>query len=165
MKNILAAAVLLTLVLPFNAIGQDVRLQDFTRMLKVADGLQLSIVHLNARTVPVLFQPPTLYTVRARASEVTMFYAQGTPEKDVNFDPTGFSVQQGGETIPTTTVSIAHFEKGKVAKGDRIDGMLQLAKQIDIAKPFTVLHGKDSVQFKFSDDQVKAITPPSAPEK
>jgi hypothetical protein len=165
MKNILAAAVLPTLVLPFNAIGQDVRLQDFTRMLKVADGLQLSIVHINGRTVPVMFQPPTLYTIRARASEVTMFYVQGTPEKDVTFDPAGFAVQQASESIPTTTVNIAHFVKGKVAKGDRIDGMLQLAKQIDITKPFTVAHGKDSVQFKFSDDLVKAITPPSAPEK
>jgi hypothetical protein len=165
MKKILVAAVLLALSLPFAVAGQDAaaQLQAFTRVLKVADGLQLSIVHLNGKTVLVLFQPPTLYAIRARAKEQTMFYVQGTPEKDVALETTGFAVQQGGESIPATPVNIKHFEKGKVSKGDRIDGMLQLDKQVDVAKPFTVLHGKDSVEFKFSDDQVKSMNPPPPP--
>jgi phenylpropionate dioxygenase-like ring-hydroxylating dioxygenase large terminal subunit len=165
MKKILIAAVLLALSLPFGAAGQDAaaQLQDFTRLLKVADGLQLSIVHVNGRTVLVLFQPPTLYAIRARAKEVTVFFVQGTPEKDVNLDPSGFTVQQGGESSPLTPVNIKRFEKGKVIKGDRIDGMLQLAKQLDVAKPFTVVHAKESVEFKFTDDQVKSMDPPPPP--
>ena len=59
-------------------------------------------------------------------------------------------------------LNIKHFEKGKVRKGDQIDGMLQLARQIDLSKSFAVLHGKDSVEFKFSDNQVKAMSSPPA---
>jgi hypothetical protein len=164
MKKILVVACFLALSLQFRVAGQDpsAQLKDFTRMLQVADGLQLSIVHLNDKTVPVLFQPPTLYSIRAHAKEATMFYVQGTPQKDVNLDTSSFTVQQGGESFPSTPLNISHFEKGKVSKGDRIDGLLQLAKHIDVTKPFTVLHGKDSVEFKFSADQVKAMTPAPA---
>jgi phenylpropionate dioxygenase-like ring-hydroxylating dioxygenase large terminal subunit len=164
MKRILVAMVFLALSVPFRVAGQDPssQLKDYTRVLQIADGLQLSIVHLNDKTVLVLFQPPTLYSIRAHAREATMFYVQGTPQKDVNLDTTGFMVQQGGESFPSTPLNIKHFEKGKVSKGDQIDGMLQLARQIDLSKSFAVLHGKDSVEFRFSDNQVKAMSSPPA---
>ena len=164
MKRILVAMVFLALSVPFRVAGQDrsSQLKDFTRVLQVADGLQLSIVHLNDKTVLLLFQPPTLYSIRAHAREATMFYVQGTPQKDVSLDTAGFTVQQGGESFPSTPLNIKHFEKGKVSKGDQIDGMLQLARQIDVTRPFTVLHGKDSADFRFSDNQVKAMSSPPA---
>jgi hypothetical protein len=92
MKRILVAMVFLALSVPFQVAGQDPssQLKDFTRVLQVADGLQLSIVHLNDKTVLVLFQPPTLYSIRAHAKEATMFYVQGMPQKDVNLDTSGF---------------------------------------------------------------------------
>jgi hypothetical protein len=71
-------------------------------------------------------------------------------------------MEQGGESVPGTSQNIKNFETGKVAKGERIDGLLVFAKQLDLSKPFMVKHGKDSVEFKFTSDQVKAMTPPAA---
>jgi hypothetical protein len=110
-----------------------------------------------------MFQPPTLYSIRARAAASTLFYVQGTPDKDVDLDTTNFVAMQGGESITSVPTNITNFEKGKAAKGVRVSGLLQFAKQVDLSRAFTIVHGKDSVEFKFSEAQVKAITAPPAP--
>lgn len=164
MKRMLFVAVAFVMSLPLGLSGQGAsdQLKDFTRILKGGDGLQLSLVHLNDKTVPIMFQPPTLYSMRVRARMNTLLYVQGTPQKEVELDTSNFTIQQGNETVAAKAVNIKHFEKGKVAKGDRIDGVLEFEKLIDVSKPFTVKHGADSVEFKFTDDQLKAMAPPPA---
>lgn len=161
MKKLLLAAFTLAACLPLRVAGEDAgNLQDFTRILK--GDVQLSLVHVNAKTLPTLFQPPTLYAMRARIRESTLFYVQGTASKDVELDTTNFIVEQGGESATATPQNIKNFQSGKVSKGARLDGLLVFAKVLDASKPFTVKHGKDSVEFKFSADQVKAMAPPAA---
>ena len=165
MKKLFIAAVVVAGCLPLTVAGQDAAsaLKDFTRVLK--GDVPFTLAHINGKTLPVLFQPPTLYSIRARSQANALFYVQGTApkDKDIEIDTTNFTMDQGGESVPGTSQNIKNFETGKVAKGERIDGLLVFAKQLDLSKPFTVKHGKDSVEFKFTSDQVKAMTPPAAP--
>jgi hypothetical protein len=163
MRKVLLAAFILAAGLPLGLSGQEGPLKDYTRVLK--GDVQLSIVHVNDKSLPVLFQPPTLYAMRARIREATMFYVQGTAPKDVEIDTKTFTVEQGGESTPGTPQNIKNFQGGKIPKGERIDGLLVFAKLLDLSKPFTVKHGKDSVEFKYSADQVKAMTPAPAAQQ
>ncbi|MBI2820804.1 MAG: hypothetical protein HYX74_01140 [Acidobacteria bacterium] len=130
-------------------------LKDFTRSLKL-NGVILNLVHLNDRTVEALFQPPTLYSIRARAKQRTMLYVQGVPQKEVDLT-TVFTIDQAGKTLTGAAHNINHFEDGKVAKGERIDGILEFSEKVDLAKPFKVKNGKESVEFKFSEKLTESV--------
>jgi len=151
---------ILTLCLPLLSYGQQASaLKDFTWTLP--GELALGLVHLNDTTTPIIFQAPTLYSIRARAHTNTMFYVQGTPTRNLQMDTTNFIIEQAGETITGVPTNIKHFEKGRVAvsKGERVEGVLTFDKLADVSQPFTIKHGSDSVQIKFTHDQVKAATP------
>jgi hypothetical protein len=165
MKKLLFALVALAVSAPLALVGQDLtsQLKDYTRVL-AGDGLQLSVVYLNQQTVAAIFQPPTLYAMRARAKEATMLYVQGTPSRSLDLDTTNFMIEQGGESIAGQPTNIKNFTKGKakVGSGETITGVLTFTKLVDVSKPFTVKHAKDSVEFKFSADQIKTMGAPPA---
>jgi hypothetical protein len=160
MKRIPIFAVALAVFVPLAAGGQDVSTQlgPFTRTLG-SDGLTLNLVHLNSRTVPILFQAPTLYAIRARAAETTMLYVQGVAERNVRLDTTNFTIEQGGQSIGATPMNIKHFERGTVSvpSGDRVDGVLAFERAIDPSKPFVVKHGNDSVEFSLDANALRQI--------
>jgi hypothetical protein len=161
MKKLLLVACVVSACFPLVVAGQKPtdQLKDFSRVLP--GDLPLTLVYLNDKTVPIMFQPPTLYAMRARSKEATMLYVQGTAgDKAVQFDTTNFTIEQSGESVGSTPTNINHFERGKasVGKGDRVDGLLTFAKLVNVSQPFTVKHGKDSVEFKFTADQIKAMT-------
>jgi hypothetical protein len=161
MKRLLFGTATIAVYLPLVLSGQTT-LKDFTWALP--GDVPFGLVHMNDSTTPIVFQPPTLYSIRARAHTNTMFYVQATPDKNVQFDTTNFTIEQNGETITSTPTNIHHFEKGKVSapKGERIEGLLTFTKLVNLSQPFTVKHGNDSVQIKFSSDQMKAATTPTA---
>src|SRR5437588_7897223 len=99
MKRILIAVALLVVSAPLLLVGQDLtsKLKDYTRVLS-GDGLNLSLVLVNEQTVGIIFQPPTLYAIRARSKEATVLYVQGTPSRNVELDTTNFMIEQAGET-------------------------------------------------------------------
>src|SRR6478672_7103271 len=79
-------------------------LVDYTRPIKY-DGLNLSVLLVNNRTVEVLFQAPTKYSMRARANQQTVLYIQGTPQKEVDLS-TAFTIEQDGQSMPGTATNI-----------------------------------------------------------
>lgn len=135
-------------------------LVDYTRQIKY-DGLTMSVLLVNNRTVEVLFQAPTKYSMRARANQQTVLYIQGTPSKDFDLSNT-FTIEQDGQTYSGTSTSIKNFVAGKVPAGQRIDGIVDFQKKIDISKPFTVKNGAaGSVQFVLTAEAIKALAPPA----
>lgn len=130
-------------------------LADYTRQIKY-EGLTMSVVLINSRTAEVLFQPPMKYSMRARSAQQTVLYVQGTPQKDFDLT-TGFSIEQEGQTMQGTPTSIKNFVTGKVPAGQRIDGIVDFPKKVDIAKPFTVKNGKGEVQFVLTAEAIKAL--------
>jgi hypothetical protein len=137
-------------------------LADYMRQIKY-DGLTLSVLLVNNKTVEILFQAPQKYSMRARASQETVLYVQGTPSKDIDLSNT-FVIEQDGQTLNGTPTSIKNFVSGKVPAGQRIDGIVEFTKKIDVSKPFTVKNGSTgSVQFVLTPDAIKALAPAPAP--
>lgn len=165
MRTTLVSSLVLAVCISVGLQGQDAtaQLKGYSVVLK-GDALPLTLVHMNSKTVPILFQPPTLYSMRARANESLMFYVQGTALQDIELDTSAFVIEQGGEAIKSTSINIKGFQNGKVAKGQQIDGMLLFEKKVDLSKTFSVVRGKDSVNFKFNANQLKDMAGPAAPQ-
>jgi hypothetical protein len=130
-------------------------LKQFTRTMNV-DGIMMNFVYLNDRTVDVLFQPPGKYALRAQAKMSTLLYVQGTPEKEGKLD-TKFYLEQDGETTEGVARNIKHFESGAVTKGERIDGILQFDRKLDLTHQFTIKSSKNSLKFKLSEEALKLM--------
>jgi len=136
-------------------------LVDYTRQIKY-DGLSMSVLLVNNRTVEVLFQAPVKYSMRARANQQTVLYIQGTPQKEFDLS-TAFTIEQDGQSMPGTATSIKNFVTGKVPAGQRIDGIVEFPKKVDISKPFTVKNGHGEVQFVLTPEAIKALAPAPPP--
>jgi hypothetical protein len=164
----LSIATAFAICLPLTLAGQDAAqiMKEYMRQI-VSDEISLNVVHLNVKTVPVLFQPPMLYSMRARALQQTMIYVQTVVEVNGELDTTNFVLDQGGTTTPGTPTNINNFTKGKVRLrlGDKVDGVVTFATQVDVSKPFSIKHGLDKpAEFRFNEAQVKALAPaPAAP--
>jgi hypothetical protein len=135
-------------------------LVDYTRQIKY-DGLTLSVLLVNNRTVEVLFQAPLKYSMRARANQQTVLYVQGTPQKDFELT-NAFTIEQDGQTMTGMSTSVKNFVNGKVPAGQRIDGIVEFPKKVDISKPFTVKNGHGQVEFVLTPEAIKALAPPPA---
>ena len=94
MRKLLIAAIV-ALCLPLALAAQDNAQKRLSKIMS-SDEISLNIMHLNAKTVPVLFQPPTLYSMRARAGQKTMVYVQTVVENNGELDTTNFVLEQGG---------------------------------------------------------------------
>lgn len=172
MKKLLIAtlAAAAAVVLPLGLHAQAPAAEQLTKFMQTLqlDGIQLGCVHLNDRTVALLFQPPMSYAMRARAKEATALYVQGVAEKDLELDTTNFTIEQPGTpTASSTPTSIHNFTKGKVkvAKGDRVDGVLTFSRLVDVNKSFILKHGKAMVEFRLADVVPDMTAPPAAAPK
>jgi hypothetical protein len=160
MKKVMLAVIALGVVLPFGVTAQDANeLKDYMRSLIIGPGLQVSLLHLNEKTLPSIFQPPTIYAMRARAREGTLVFVQGTTERELEIDPGQFKLEQNGKSTNGKPVNIKNFLKGKVPSGQRVDGLVQFDERVDLSKAFTVRYGTESAEFRFTENQVKAMAP------
>jgi len=163
MRKLFIAAV--ALCLPLTLAGQDNAqiIKDYSKVMQ-SDDVSLNLIHLNAKTVPILFQPPTLYSMRARAQQQTLVYVQSVVESNGQLDTSNFVIEQGGTSTPGTPTSINNFTKGKLKLklGDKVDGILAFDTKVDVTKPFTVKHGLDKAEFRFTEASAKALAAPAA---
>jgi hypothetical protein len=166
MRKLFIAAV--ALCLPLTLAGQDNAqiIKDYSKVMQ-SDDVSLNLIHMNAKTVPVLFQPPMLYSMRARAQQQTMVYVQSVVEVNGELDTTNFVLEQGGTSTPGTPTSINNFTKGKLKLklGDKVDGIVTFPTMVDVSKPFTIKHGLDKAEFRFTENAIKglAAAAPAAP--
>ena len=131
-------------------------MQQFTRTARL-DGITLSFVLLNNKTVDFLFSGDSKYSIRAQANTATMFFVQGIAEKDLAFDPQ-FEVVQDGKTFPGEAVNLKNLLAGPLAKGTRITGLIQLSQKINVMQPFKIKGAKNaSAEFKLSKDAIKLL--------
>ena len=146
---IIVAACALSLAL---ATAQDSQekmklVKEFTLTAEM-DGLVLNFVVLNDKTVDALFSGSGKYAIRARANASTTFFVQGVPDKDIDFNPE-FRVEQNGFFIDSKTSSIKNFKAGPVAKGTRMEGLVQLSRKIDLGQPFKIIDSSNDAAAEF----------------
>src|SRR5438309_1641065 len=139
MKKLLLVACMIAACFTLVVAGQNAndQLKGFSRVLP--GEMPLTLVYLNDKTVPIMFQPPTLYAIRAQAKQATILYVQGVANKAVQIDTTNFTIEQNNESVDSMPSNIKHFEKGtaSVPKGERVDGLLTFAKVVSVSQPST----------------------------
>jgi hypothetical protein len=151
---LLAACTLPVYVAAQGAADPAKMVQIFSNPLKT-DGATLQVVLLNDRTVEALFpQSPAKAALRTKGRMTTVFFIQGNVTKDMDFDPT-VTVEQKGKKLEGKASSMKNFTAGKVAKGQQIQGMVELPEKLDLYEPFKVTLSGKSVEFRLNEDDVR----------
>lgn len=158
MKKVLAVLVVAACMLPVLAVAQQAdnakMLQAFSSQAR-PDWGNLQVVLLNDRTVEALFgASPAKAAFRTKARMTTVFFVQGTANKEFQLNPE-VTVTQKGETLPGKVTPMKNFAAGKIAKGDQIQGLVELTKKLDLYEPFKVTVNGQSVDFNLNEDDVR----------
>jgi hypothetical protein len=117
-------------------------------------GGEFMITIVNDRTVDPLFgSSPSRFAIRARARMATIFFIQGVANKEFEFKP-DVTVIQKGETLTGATSSVKNFTAGKIAKGQPVQGLVEMPKKLNLYEPFDVKIGGQTAEFRLSPDDV-----------
>ncbi|MBP1611161.1 MAG: hypothetical protein H6Q04_3396 [Acidobacteria bacterium] len=163
MKKIVAVALLCFFAIAM-AVSQDVDsqaekrdpasvLKDFTRSTKM-QGVNISFVLLNDKTIDLIFSGESRNSIKARASQATGFYVLAVPERDMMIS-NKFVVEQNGQAHECSSINIENFAGGNVARGQRIKGILQLSVKLDLTRPFVIKNAQNKLEFKLSDSALR----------
>ena len=158
MKKVLALLVVAACAIPVFVGAQQAdnakMLQAFSAQAR-PDWGNLQVVLLNDRTVEALFgASPAKAAFRTKARMTSVFFVQGTANKEFELKPE-VTVTQKGETLAGKVTPMKNFAGGKVAKGEQIQGLVELPKKIDLYEPFKVTVGGQNVDFNLNDDDVR----------
>ena len=158
MKKVLALLVVAACALPVCIVAQQVdnqkMLQAFSAQAR-PDWGNLQVVLLNDRTVEALFgTSPAKAAFRTKARMTSVFFIQGTANKDFELKP-DVTVTQKRETLTGKVTPMKNFVAGKVKKGDQLQGLVELEKKLDLYEPFKVMVGAQAVDFNLNDDDVR----------
>jgi hypothetical protein len=158
MKKVLTLLVVAACALPVFAGAQQADNQKMLQMFSAQarpDWGSLNVILLNDRTVEALFgASPAKAAFRTKARMTSVFFIQGTANKEFEFKPE-VTVTQKGETLTGKITPMKNFAGGKVAKGDQLQGLVELPKKIDLYESFKVTVGGQSVDFNLNEDDVR----------
>ena len=158
MKRALAFLVVAVSALPIVVGAQQA---DNAKMLQMfssqtrTDWGNLQVILLNDRTVEALFgTSPAKAAFRTKARMTSVFFVQGTANKDFEFKPE-VTVEQKGETLTGKVTPMKNFAGGKVAKGETLQGLVEFPKKLDLYQPFKVNVGGQNLDFRLNQDDVR----------
>ena len=118
-------------------------------------GGNLQVIILNDRTVEAIFgTSPAKAAFRSKARMTTVFFVQGSATKEFAFDPQ-LTVVQKGETLQGKATPMKNFTAAKIAKGEQIQGLVELPKKLDLYEPFKVTLSGETVEFRLNDDDIR----------
>jgi hypothetical protein len=157
MKKVLAFLVAAACALPVMSSAQmdNARMvQMFSSSVRTGWG-NLQVVVLNDRTVEALFGASAAKTAfRTKARMTSVFFVQGTVNKEFEFKPDA-AVEQKGETVAGKSTGIKNFAGGKLAKGDQFQGLVEMPKKIDLFEPFKFTISGETAEFRLNQDDVR----------
>src|SRR5262245_8563000 len=163
MKNLLTILVLTAcaaLVLPSRPAAQGAAdpqkmLQIFSAPIKT-DGGTFQVIILNDRTVEAIFgASPAKAAFRTKARMTSVFFIQGTANKEFEFKPESTVVQKG-ETLDGKPTPISkNFAGGKIGKGEKVQGLVELPKKLDLFEPFKFTMNGQTAEFRLKEDDVR----------
>lgn len=158
MKKVLALLVVAACAMPVLAGAQQVdktkTLQMFSAQAR-PDWGNLQVILLNDRTVEALFgASPAKAAFRTKARMTSVFFIQGTAKKEFEFTPEVTAMQKG-ETLEGKVTSMKNFAGGKIAKGEQIQGLVELPKKLDLYESFKITVGGQAVEFNLNDNDLR----------
>ena len=158
MKKTLAFLVVAACALPTLIRAQPA---DNAKMLQMfsaqtrTDWGNLQVVVLNDRTVEALFgTSPAKAAFRTKARITSVFFVQGTVNKEFEFKPE-ITVEQKGEKLQGKITPMKNFAGGKVPKGEMMQGLVELEKKINLYEPFKINVAGQNIDFNLNDDDVR----------
>ena len=158
MKRALAFLVVAVSALPIVVGAQQA---DNAKMLQMfssqtrTDWGNLQVILLNDRTVEALFgTSPAKAAFRTKARMTSVFFVQGTANKDFEFKPE-VTAEQKGEKHTGKVTPMKNFAGGKVAKGDMLQGLVEFPTKLNLYQPFKVNVGGQNVDFRLNQDDVR----------
>jgi hypothetical protein len=130
-------------------------LQIFSSPIKT-DGGQFQVIILNDRTVEALFsQSPAKAAFRTKARMTAVFWVQGVANKEFEFKPDS-TLTQKGETMEGKPTPVSkNFAGGKIAKGEKVQGMIEFPKKVDLFEPFKLTMNGQTAEFRLNEDDVR----------
>lgn len=158
-KNVLALAVVA--VCAMSAVAGAQMAVDASKMVQMfsqpvrTPGGNLQVVLLNDRTVEALFgASPAKAAFRTKARMTSVFFVQGTTNREFEFTP-DLTVEQKGETMQGKSTSMKNFTAGKIAKGQQIQGLVEMPKSLDLYQPFKLTLSGETVEFRLNENDVR----------
>ena len=160
MKKALAVLVVLACAVPSLLVAQSASdpgkmLQIFSAPIKT-DGGTFQVIILNDRTVEALFsQSPAKAAFRTKARMTAVFWVQGTAGKDFEFKPDATLVQKGETMEGKPTPVSKNFVAGKIAKGEKVQGLIEFPKKVNLFEPFKFTLNGQTAEFRINEDDVR----------
>jgi hypothetical protein len=160
MKKAYAVLVVLACAAPSILMAQSATdpakmLQIFSAPIKT-DGGPFQVIILNDRTVEALFgQSPAKAAFRTKARMTSVFWVQGTAGKDFEFKPVATIVQKGETLEGKATPVSKNFVAGKIGKGEKVQGLIEFPKTVDLFEPFKFTLNGASTEFRLNQDDVR----------
>jgi hypothetical protein len=152
---VVAAWALAAVVSAQNATDATKMLQIFSSPLKT-DGGTFQVIILNDKTVEAIFgASPAKAAFRTKARMTAVFFVQGTANKEFDFKPDATIVQKGETLEGKSTPMSKNFVAGKVAKGDKVQGLIEFPKKIDLFEPFKFMMNGQTAEFRLNEDDVR----------
>jgi hypothetical protein len=160
MKKAFAVLAVLVCAVPSMLVAQSASdpakmLQIFSAPIKT-DGGPFQIVILNDRTVDALFgQSPAKAAFRTKSRMTAVFWVQGSASKDFDFKPDA-TLTQKGETMEAKPTPVSkNFVAGKINKGEKVQGLLEFPKKVELFEPFKITMNGQSAEFRLNEDDVR----------
>ncbi len=160
MKNVLAVLVVAACALPV-AMGAQMA-NDSAKMVQIfsspikTDGGDFQVIILNDRTIEAIFgNSPAKAAFRTKARMTAVFFIQGTAKKEFDFKPDATIVQKGETLEGKPTPMSKNFVAGKIAKGEKVQGLIEFPKKIDLFEPFKFTMNGQTAEFRLNEDDVR----------
>jgi hypothetical protein len=160
MKKAFAVLAVLACATPSFLLAQSAAdpakmLQIFSAPIKT-DGGQFQVIILNDRTVEALFsQSPAKAAFRTKSRMTAVFWVQGIATKDFEFKPDATLTQKGDTMEGKPTPVSKNFAGGKIAKGEKVQGLIEFPKKIDLFEPFKITMNGQTAEFRLNEDDVR----------
>jgi hypothetical protein len=149
MKRFTAVALVVIFLASFSVAQDQAVMKEFTRSGYMS-GMKLSFVLLIDKTIDIFFPESSRNTVKAKADSGTTFFILGTTDKNIKLK-TKFVIEQDGDKFSGTVTNIKNFQDGELAKGEKVNGLLQLDKKLNLNHSFTIKGADGILDFKLTD--------------
>jgi len=161
MKKVLAVLAVAACALP--AILGAQAAVDAAKMVSIfsspikTEGGDFQVIILNDRTIEAIFgNSPAKAAFRTKARMTAVFFIQGTAKKDFEFKPDSTIVQKGETLEGKPTPMTKNFVAGKIAKGEKVQGLIEFPKKVDLFEPFKFMMNGQTAEFRLNEDDVRA---------
>ncbi len=155
MKRFTAVALVVIFLASFSVAQDQAVMKEFTRSGYMS-GMKLNFVLLIDKTIDIFFPESSRTAVKEKADSGTTLFILGTADKNIKLK-TNFVIEQDGEKFTGSVTNIKNFQDGELAKGEKVNALLQLNKKLNLTHSFTIKGPDGILDFKLTDVGIRML--------